>query len=136
MKATIPIIIRFSDCDPMGHTNNSVYFTFMEQARVGLFKKVFAIGPDDPVRAQDFPFIIAEISCRFLKPTFPDQTIFITAKIRELKNSSFFIDYEMKDSKDELVATGSSAQVWYDYVSGKATPIPPNERSLLTKESS
>jgi acyl-CoA thioester hydrolase len=27
------IEVRFRDCDPMGHMNNAVYFTFLEQTR-------------------------------------------------------------------------------------------------------
>ena len=28
-----PIEVRFRDCDPMGHVNNAVYLTYLEQAR-------------------------------------------------------------------------------------------------------
>jgi acyl-CoA thioesterase FadM len=26
--------VRFSDCDPMGHANNAVFSTYLEQARI------------------------------------------------------------------------------------------------------
>ena len=28
--------VRFRDCDPMGHVNNAVYSTYLEQARIGV----------------------------------------------------------------------------------------------------
>jgi hypothetical protein len=27
-------VVRFNDCDPMGHLNNAVFSTFLEQARL------------------------------------------------------------------------------------------------------
>ena len=28
--------VRFGDCDPMGHANNAVYSTYLEQARIDI----------------------------------------------------------------------------------------------------
>ena len=132
MKATTEIIVRFADGDPMGHTNNAKYFTYMEQSRVALFKTLLNLPPDKPLKPEYFPFILAEISCRFLRPTYAENTLAVTAEVKEVKNSSFFIEYEIIDAKTrELVATGKSAQVWYDYQQGKSIPIPDAYRKIL-----
>jgi acyl-CoA thioester hydrolase len=131
IKALAEITVRFSDCDPMGHTNNAVYFSYMEQARVALFKTIIPLQRG-MVKTDQYPFIIAEISCRFLKPTYMEDIIEIEAGITKIKNSSFLLSYEMKcKGKEELVATGKSVQVWYDYCSGKSMPIPDHFRKLL-----
>ena len=31
--------VRFSDCDPLGHVNNAVYSTYLEQARIVLWRR-------------------------------------------------------------------------------------------------
>ena len=31
------LVVRFSDCDPLGHVNNAVYSTYLEQARYELW---------------------------------------------------------------------------------------------------
>ena len=31
------LVVRFRDCDMMGHTNHAVYFTYMEQCRFALW---------------------------------------------------------------------------------------------------
>lgn len=132
MKATAEIIVRFADCDPMGHTNNAKYFTYMEQARVALFKSIFSVPVDSPLKPEYFPFILAEISCRFLKPTYAENALMVIAEVKEVKNSSFFIEYEIINANTkDVVATGKSAQVWYDYQSGKSTPIPDPFRKIL-----
>ena len=30
--------VRFSDCDPLGHVNNAKYLTYLEQARLVLWR--------------------------------------------------------------------------------------------------
>ena len=131
LESETQIRIRFADCDPMGHVNNAVYFTYMEQARVELFKKVFTLK-EGPIKPEHFPFIIAEISCQFLKPSLFDQTLNVSAEIVEIKNSSFIILYESTDARSgEVVSTGRSVQVWYDYNLQKSRPIPENFRKIM-----
>lgn len=132
MRAQTNITVRFSDCDPIGHVNNAMYFTYFEQSRVELIRKLFNINSDKNMRWQDFPFILAEISCKFLKPTFPDQKLIVTAIIGEVRNSSFYINYELNDvSTQDLVATGSSVLVWYDYHEARSIRIPDVYREQL-----
>lgn len=136
MHAQTEITTYWSDCDPLGHVNNAVYFTYMEQGRVALFKNIFKIPAGKPVEAIHFPFILAEITCRFIKPTYPDNILIVKTKVTELKNSSFFIEYEMiNKTTKEIVATGKSVQVWYDYKLGKPSPIPNSFRKIFSSQS-
>ena len=34
------IEVRFRDCDSMGHVNNAVYFTYMEQTRFAYWREL------------------------------------------------------------------------------------------------
>lgn len=132
MHITTPITIRFADCDAMGHTNNAKYFTYMEQSRVALFRKLLQLKIGDPLQPENFPFILAEISCRFLKPTYVDEKLIVEARVTEIKNSSFFIEYDLLDkTSGDKVATGRSVQVWYDYRVGKSVAIPDEWRKKL-----
>lgn len=132
MHTQTEITVYWSDCDPMGHANNAKYFTYMEQGRVDLFRQMFDLQKDKPIDPSHFPFILAEISCRFLKPLYVDETIVVHTRVTEIKNSSFIIEYELKDKiTGAVVATGRSAQVWYDYKIGKPIPIPEKYRKIL-----
>ena len=35
-----PVLIRFRDLDPLAHVNNTVYFTYFEEARFHYFDKL------------------------------------------------------------------------------------------------
>lgn len=134
MQTQTEITVRWNDCDPMGHANNAVYFTYFEQARVVLFREFFGIKKGKPVLAEHFPFIIAEISCKFLKPVYVDERLIVEARVTNVKNSSFVVEYDMTDKLNgEKTATGSSVLVWYDYKTGKPTPIPDEYRKKLTQ---
>lgn len=133
MQSTTEITAYWSDCDPMGHVNNAKYFTYMEQGRVALFKKLFKIEKNHALNATNFPFILAEISCRFLKPVLVDQVLIVSAKITEIKNSSYFIEYELIEKlSGEKVAQGRSAQVWFDYKTGKPMKIPDSFKKIMS----
>ena len=49
---------RWNDMDSMGHINNSVFLTYLESARIDLFKKL---------EFKDVPFIMASIKLDYLK---------------------------------------------------------------------
>ncbi|NVO01004.1 MAG: acyl-CoA thioesterase, partial [Geobacteraceae bacterium] len=40
-RHSIPIEVRFADLDAYGHVNGSVYFTYLETARVRMFTDAF-----------------------------------------------------------------------------------------------
>ena len=38
------IEVRFRDCDPLGHVNNAVYLTYLEQARLFYWRSMWGFG--------------------------------------------------------------------------------------------
>src|SRR5438034_7330251 len=55
------IAIRWGDMDAMGHVNNTVYFRYMEQARIGWFD---ALVPREEAW-KSTAIVIANASCNF-----------------------------------------------------------------------
>jgi acyl-CoA thioester hydrolase len=55
--------MRWGDMDALGHMNNTVYFRYLEQARISWFD---SIGCD--YRTQAEGPILGSISCRFVLP--------------------------------------------------------------------
>ena len=57
------IAIRWGDMDAMGHVNNTVYFRYMEQARIAWFESL--------PRAEawgEISIVIVNASCNFRRP--------------------------------------------------------------------
>jgi acyl-CoA thioester hydrolase len=129
-----PLEVRFRDIDAMGHVNNAVYFTYFEIARTAYFRAIgFSLAGADSYTAL-FPFILAETNCRFLLPIVLQDRLLIHIRTSHLGRSSFRFDYVITDEKKERIfATAWSAQVYFDYVSGKSMEMPKNFREMIEK---
>lgn len=122
------IPLRWGDEDSFNHINNTIYFRYMEQARVEWLDSI-----DLPLRRERAEgAILAEASCRFLIPlTYPgvaECKVFAAPPGR----TSLTMFYELyREGDDRLYATGMSRIVWVDRASGKPTPLPDKVRQLL-----
>ncbi len=128
-----PAVVRFpihwGELDALGHVNNARYFTWFESARMKLFEQVGlpftgvpAVGP-----------ILAHTSCDFLAPVRYPAEILAGARIDELGNTSFTMEFgaALAESPDRLVARGQGVIVLIDYGSGTKVTIPDDLRDRL-----
>ena len=119
------IRVRWGDCDAFGHVNNASYLSYFEEARLDYWK---AVVPDVPFTGM----AIVHASVDFKGQAYPGDVLTIHAAVTELKRTSFWADYEVRRG-DALVATGRSAQVFFDYATQQPTPIPDAFRSRVTE---
>lgn len=117
---TIDIDVRFRDLDALGHVNNAVFITYFEEGRIHFSKEVFNVS--DP---SDFSFIMAHISCDYLKPIKMNDRAVLQMWVRDIGTKSFSFGYKLVDLSNESIvfATGESVQVCYDYKLEKSIPV-------------
>ena len=120
-KFSINISIRFRDIDFMGHVNNAVFFTFFEEGRKAFLNKILNISDPD-----DYNFILAHISCDYLKPVKINDLITLQLWIGKTGSKSFTFIYKLINKKDDLLvyAKGKSVQVFFDYKKNCTIQIP------------
>lgn len=118
--------VRFRDCDALGHVNNAVYFTYLEQCRLTYWRQM--TGEGSPLSR----VIVARAECDYRAPArFGDQ-LEIRLSIGEIGRSSFALLYAIVDvASGRLVAEGRTVMVTYDYAAGRSVPIPDETRQLL-----
>ena len=122
--------VRFRDCDPMGHTNNAVYLTYLEQARFSHWRSLWGFGT--PQLPPGLPgVILARVECDYKRPTKYGDTLEIRLTVAEIGRTSFRYEYEIVDEEGKIVVTAKTVQVMYDYATGKPVPIPDEIRTLL-----
>jgi len=119
--------VRWRDLDPMGHVNNAVYFTYLEQARTHYMREV-GLLPDAP---SDVGFILAEASCQFKAPLQLGERVTIHTRVSQLRNSSFIFEYRAEADDGRLVATARTVQVCYDYQAQRSVPVPDEWREAI-----
>jgi len=123
-----PIDARFRDLDALGHVNNAVFFTYFEEGRKNFFQKHFKVSSPT-----GFGFILAHISCDFLKPIRLTDRLKLKITVGSIKNKSFSFNYELTGRRDDspVFATGKSIQVCYDYTLNESVPVPPDFKEKL-----
>jgi acyl-CoA thioester hydrolase len=124
--------VRFRDCDPLGHANNAVYFTYLEQARFTHWRSLWGFGT--PQLPPDMPgVILAHAECDFERPARYGETLDVKLRVASLGRTSFRYEYEILDAQQRIVARARTVQVMYDYETEKPVPIPDRIRELLAQ---
>jgi acyl-CoA thioester hydrolase len=117
--------VRFRDLDPMGHVNNAVFLTYLEQARVAFLKEIGAA-----TGIEDMNIILARVEIDFRAPVRMDQEIHIAVRASRFGTKSFDLDYELRVDR-EIVAQAKSVQVAYDYDRREPVDLPSEWRERL-----
>jgi acyl-CoA thioester hydrolase len=101
------IAIRWGDMDAMGHVNNTVYFRYMEQARIGWFESLVP-------RADawgEISIVIVNASCNFRRPINYPGTVEVKVFAGAPGGSSVQTFYELNVA-DEVYADGDATVVF------------------------
>ena len=122
--------VRFRDCDPMGHANNAVYLTYLEQARFSHWRALWGFGSRQTPPGRP-GVILARVECDYRRPATYGETLEVRMTVAELGRTSFRYEYEIVDEEGRTVLTAKTVQVMYDYTAAKPVPIPDDIRALL-----
>lgn len=123
-----PLATRYSDYDSKGHVNNAVYLTYFEAAKHMLWRDTWGRDPDPP-------FVVAEATVSFRSAAMLGDPLQIDITTREVRTRSWVWQFRVTDARDgRVVAEGSTVQVYYDYATRTAAPIPDDVRDLLESE--
>ena len=118
--------VRFRDLDPMGHVNNAVFLTYIEQARVAFLAEVGAA-----TGLEEMNMIVARVEIDFKAPVRLGQEVEISVRATRFGTKSFDLDYVLRVD-GEIVSDAKSVQVAYDYGRREAVPLPTEWRERMT----
>jgi len=115
----------------MGHVNNAVYLTYLEQARFKHWRALWHYAED---RFPDPGIILAHIECDYRSPAKLGEAIDVRLAVSSIGRTSFQYEYEIFSAEDgRLIAQAKSVQVAYDYATRTAVEVPQLWRELLVK---
>ena len=121
--------LRWGDMDAMGHINNTLYFRYMEIARL---EWIFSTGASTDLNGEG-P-VIVNAFCNFLRQLEYPGDVRITVYVAEPGRSSLdsYHTIERTDEPGVLYAEGGARIVWTDFKARKSAPLPEWFRPLLT----
>ena len=102
--------VRFRDCDAMGHVNNAVYSTYLEEARIGVLGDLI-------------DFILARVEIDFRSELRNGEDVEVRTRCSRIGTKSFDLEHVIS-ADGRVVAEAKSVLVAYDYERGESVPVP------------
>ncbi len=121
-----PVEVRFSDVDAMNHVNNAVYLTYMELARVRVWRERFGFSGS----AREIPVIVARIAVDYRSPIGLEDPVVVGIGVTHVGRTSFTFRYRV-EAAGRLAAEAESVQVCFDYAAGRPVPVDGDLRRRL-----
>jgi acyl-CoA thioester hydrolase len=119
--------IMWGDMDSLGHINNTVYFRYMEQARVSWIKAINGAVGDE----KEGP-VIANAFFNFYRPlVFPGELV-VKLYVADPGRTSIdtYVTIERSDELGSPYAAGGATLVWVSSETGRPVPLPEPMRAL------
>jgi acyl-CoA thioester hydrolase len=110
--------VRFRDCDAMGHVNNAVYSTYLEEARIGVLGALQG-------------FILARVEIDFRSELRLGEEVEVRTRCSRIGSKSFDLEHQVTTSGGRVVAEAKSVLVSYDYELGASVVVPEALRERL-----
>jgi acyl-CoA thioester hydrolase len=110
--------VRWRDCDAMGHVNNAVYSTFLEEARIE------ALGG----LAE---FILARVEIDFRSELHAAEEIEVRTRCSRIGTKSLDLEHEIH-ANGRLAAQAKSVLVGYDYELGGSVELSDEIRARVS----
>ena len=122
-----PIKVIFRDLDGMRHVNHAVYLSYCEAARNEYWIEITGI-----TKVEEYDFVLAELTARYLAPALLGDELIVSCGVTELRRSSFLMGHEIHNARTgQLIFEMNSAQVMFDYKTGKSIRLPEARRKQV-----
>lgn len=117
---TVPVRVRYCECDGMGIAHHSVYPVWFEIARTELLR---AAGPSyAEIERQGIFIVVARLSMTFKRPARYDDQLQVTATLTDAGGAKLEHEYRV-DRDGELLCIGATTLACVD-PDGKPVRVP------------
>lgn len=128
---TTQLRVRHYEMDALGHVNNAVYQSYLEQAAIehseylGLTLETY--------RKLGNVFVMRRLAIDYLRPAIAGELLDITTWVHEMRGSRAIRRYEIHKTDGALVVTAEAVWVWVELASMRPKAIGQNILDLFTK---
>lgn len=120
------IEVRFADLDLYGHVNSVTFFTYLETARVKLFRDFY-----QEISRGGLLLVVARAECDYRQPILLHDPVVVGVWVSRVGTSSFDLAYKIHDGGSRVFATAKTTLVTCAAASQSAVPLPEWVRSRV-----
>ena len=114
-------IVRFQDCDPLNHLNNSKYLDYLINAREDQLIEHYDINIFENARKYGTTWVVGSHQISYVKPAFVMETVTIDSQLLQFGKKHLLVEIRMwNEAKTELKAVLWSSFIHFDILKGKA----------------
>jgi acyl-CoA thioester hydrolase len=116
-----PIAMRWRDLDAFNHANNSVFLTYIEEARLHWFAQI-----DGAWFTEKLAPVVAAIQVNYRRQLAWPANLVVQLLCERLGNTSVTLAHRIVDGADRSIvySDGQTVLVWIDTASGKPVALP------------
>lgn len=127
-KNRLPIQIRFSDVDVVGHVNNIVYFAFYDTGKAAFMSDLMG----KQITWDKVETVVANVDCAFISPIFYGENIEVLTTCVGVHDKSFRLLQMLQNSTTgEVKSVCETVMVAFDPDTQKAAPLREEWRKKL-----
>ncbi|MFA9479441.1 acyl-CoA thioesterase [Phycisphaerales bacterium AB-hyl4] len=119
-ELSVPVRVRYVECDPMNVAHHSVYPVWFEMARTELLRQQGEVYRE--MEAGGVLFVVARMNVRYHRPAMYDDEL--TIHVKALPSAGVKIEHEYKVYRDGVTLTSAETTLACVDRDGKLRAIP------------
>lgn len=125
-----PVKVRFSETDMYGHLNNTVPFTYFEEARIEFLKQIEFMQDWLKEESETIP-VVADLQCDYIRQVFFDEKLKVFVKANKIGTSSVDLHYMAINEQNDVCFVGRGVMVQISKRTGKGVAWSEEEKEKL-----
>ena len=126
----LPIQLRFSDVDVIGHVNNIIFLQYYDTGKAAYMTELLGRS----ISWQEVDTVVANIDCAFIAPIFWGEKIEVLTACTYIHDKSFHLLQMLRNSvTGEVKSLCETVMVSFDPDTQKAAPLSEEWRKVLTE---
>ena len=130
MAFSVPLRVRYVECDMQGHVFNGHYLTWFDLAHTELLRAATGLAYDQLIERHGFDIVVAESNVRYRKPAHYDDDLTIEVALDPPTTSSLTSRFTIRRG-GETIAEGFLRHVCVDAETYTKAPWPDAVRDAL-----
>lgn len=116
----MPVQMRFTDIDMLGHVNNNAYLSYMDLAKVNYFSEVLPEGMD----WRHVSSVIVHIDCDYYSPAYFEEPLVVLTTIVSVSARSFRMEQRViNDVTKQTKCISRTTMAGFDPKTATGRPI-------------